>query len=61
MRGSDLDLNSSFSPWRGLREMISAVLEIYLEKGPKRGPKYRLNLRLPFLTIFEIEIEFMRF
>ena len=61
MRGSDLDLNSSFSPWRGFREMICAVLEIYLEKGRKRAPKYRLNLRLSFLTIFETEIELTRF
>ena len=61
MRGSDLDLNSSLSPWRGFREMICAVLEIYLEKGPKRGLKYRLNLRLSFLTIFETEIVLTRF
>jgi len=61
MRDSDLDLNSSFGPWRGFRKMICAVLEIYREKGLKRVPKYRLNLRLPFLTIFETGIVVTRF
>ena len=56
MRDSDLDLISRFSPWRGFRATICAVFEIYRETGPKRGPKYRLNLRVPFFTILEPEI-----